>query len=146
MSNIIQYGKKLKKTAPFFGDSSIIQQFSLQGNNILQKISIYIELNDKCNHDYYSKIIIVDNYFVDETVDPWQLISVFDGDTSTNDMLSVIANGMAESRVTVMTLIKQSGCIVTILGGRLIFKEKGTAYKMFCAAVIVIGIVIGVMG
>lgn len=60
MSNIIQYGKKLKKTAPFFGDSSIIQQFSLQGNNILQKISIYVELNDKCNHDYYSKIIIVD--------------------------------------------------------------------------------------
>lgn len=62
------------------------------------------------------------------------------------DQALFIANGMAESRVTVMTLIKQSGCIVTILGGRLIFEEKGTAYKMFCAAVIVIGIVIGVMG
>lgn len=44
-----------------------------------------------------------------------------------------------------MTLLKQSGCIVTILAGKFIFKEKNIGYKLFCAAVIVAGIVIGVM-
>ena len=44
-----------------------------------------------------------------------------------------------------MTLIKQSGCIVTILAGKFIFHEKNTAYKFVCAAVIIAGIVIGVM-
>jgi len=34
---------------------------------------------------------------------------------------------------------------VTILAGKFIFKEKKAGYKLFCAAVIVIGIVIGVM-
>ena len=61
------------------------------------------------------------------------------------DKALFIANGMEQSRITVMTLIKQSGCIVTILAGKLIFKEKNIGYKLFCAAVIVIGIVIGVM-
>ena len=61
------------------------------------------------------------------------------------DKALFIANGMADSRVTVMTLIKQSGCIVTILAGKLIFKEKNVGYKFFCAAVIVVGIVVGVM-
>ncbi len=61
------------------------------------------------------------------------------------DKALFIANGMADSRVTVMTLIKQSGCIVTILAGKLIFKEKNVGYKLFCAAVIVLGIVVGVM-
>lgn len=61
------------------------------------------------------------------------------------DKALFIANGMADSRVTIMTLIKQSGCLVTILGGRFIFKEKGTGYKLFCAGVIVFGILLGVM-
>ncbi|MCQ2591317.1 MAG: EamA family transporter [Treponema sp.] len=61
------------------------------------------------------------------------------------DKALFIANGNPESRITVMTLIKQSGCIVTILGGRFIFKEKNTAYRLFCAAVIILGIVIGVL-
>ena len=60
------------------------------------------------------------------------------------DKALFIANGMAESQVTVMTLLKQSGCVVTILAGKFIFKEKKAGYKLFCAAVIVIGIVIGV--
>ena len=60
------------------------------------------------------------------------------------DKALFIANGMAESQVTVMTLLKQSGCVVTILAGKFIFKEKNAGYKLFCAAVIVIGIVIGV--
>lgn len=61
------------------------------------------------------------------------------------DRALFLANGMSESRVTEMTLIKQAGCIVTILAGRYIFKEKGTVHKLICAAVIITGIVLGVM-
>lgn len=61
------------------------------------------------------------------------------------DRALFIANGMEDSRVTVMTLIKQSGCVVTILAGKYIFKEKNIGYKLFCAAVIVAGIVISVL-
>lgn len=61
------------------------------------------------------------------------------------DKALFIANGMADSRITVMTLIKQSGCIVTIVGGKFIFKEKNTAYRFFCAAIIIFGIVLGVI-
>ena len=61
------------------------------------------------------------------------------------DKALFIANGMADSRVTVMTLIKQSGCLVTIVGGKFIFKEKNTAYRFFCAAIIIFGIVLGVI-
>ncbi len=59
------------------------------------------------------------------------------------DRALFIANGMPESRITVMTLLKQAGCIVTILAGRYLFKEKNTTHKMICAAVIIAGIVIG---
>ncbi len=61
------------------------------------------------------------------------------------DRALFMANQIPESKVTVMTLIKQSGCIVTILGGRLVFKEKGMLYKLLCASVIIAGIVIGVI-
>lgn len=61
------------------------------------------------------------------------------------DRALFIANGYPDSKVTVMTLIKQSGCLVTILGGRFIFKEKNIAYRLICAAVIIAGIVIAVL-
>ena len=61
------------------------------------------------------------------------------------DKALFIANDMADSRITIMTLLKQSGCVVAILAGKLIFKEKNIGYKLFCAGVIVLGIVIGVM-
>ena len=61
------------------------------------------------------------------------------------DRALFIANGMPGSRITVMTLLKQAGCIVTILAGKFLFKEKNTAHKMFCAVVIVAGIVIAVL-
>ena len=61
------------------------------------------------------------------------------------DRALFIANGMESSRITVMTLIKQSGCIVTILAGRVLYKEKNIAYKAFCAVVIIAGIVIAVI-
>ena len=61
------------------------------------------------------------------------------------DRALFMANQIPDSKVTVMTLIKQAGCIVTILGGRLVFKEKGMLYKLLCASVIIAGIVIGVI-
>lgn len=60
------------------------------------------------------------------------------------DRALFIANKMPESRVTVMTLVKQSGCIVTILAGKWLFHEKNIGYKLICAGVIIVGIVIGV--
>jgi len=59
------------------------------------------------------------------------------------DKALFVANGIPDSRITIMTLLK-SGCVVTILAGKFIFREKNVGYKLFCAAVIVIGIVIGV--
>lgn len=61
------------------------------------------------------------------------------------DRALFVANGMEGSRITVMTLLKQAGCIVTILAGRFLFKEKNTTHKLVCAGVIIAGIVIGVM-
>lgn len=61
------------------------------------------------------------------------------------DRALFIANSIPESRVTVMTLVKQSGCLVTILAGKLIFHEKNIGYKLLCAGVIIAGIVIGVL-
>lgn len=61
------------------------------------------------------------------------------------DRALFVANGMEGSKVTVMTLLKQAGCVVTILAGRFLFREKNTGHKLVCAAVIIGGIVIGVM-
>lgn len=61
------------------------------------------------------------------------------------DKALFIANGMEGSRITVMTLIKQSGCLITILGGKFIFKEKNIAYKLFCAVIIIAGIILGII-
>lgn len=61
------------------------------------------------------------------------------------DRALFVANGMEGSKVTVMTLLKQAGCVVTILAGRILFREKNTGHKLVCAAIIVAGIVIGVM-
>ena len=50
-----------------------------------------------------------------------------------------------DSSVITMTLIKQCSVLITIIGGRLVFKEKHTLYKLMCAAVIITGIVISVI-
>lgn len=61
------------------------------------------------------------------------------------DRALFVANSMPESKIMIMTLIKQSGCLVTILAGKFIYKEKNIGYKLLCAAVIVIGIVVAVL-
>lgn len=61
------------------------------------------------------------------------------------DMALFEANKNPESRITMMTLIKQSGVIVAIIGGKIFFKEKNIGYKLFCATVIIAGILIGLI-
>jgi len=61
------------------------------------------------------------------------------------DRALFMANGMPDSRVTVMTLVKQSSCVVAILGGRLVFREKNIAFKLLCAGVVIAGIVLAVL-
>lgn len=55
------------------------------------------------------------------------------------------ANKMPGSEITVMTLIKQVTAIVTIIAGKLVFKEKNVLHKILCAAIIIAGIVIGII-
>ena len=56
------------------------------------------------------------------------------------DRMLFIANSDPDSMVTVMTVIKQSSVIVTILTGWIFFKEKHIGYKMVCAGIILCGI------
>ena len=56
------------------------------------------------------------------------------------DRLLFEANASPYSEVTVMTIIKQSSVIVTVLLGRLIYKEKNIVYKLFCCFIVLAGI------
>ena len=63
------------------------------------------------------------------------------------DKALFIANGNPASKITIMTLIKQSACLVTIIGGKIFFQEKNIGRKLLCAAIIIAGIVIaGTLG
>ena len=56
------------------------------------------------------------------------------------DRALFIANSDPESKVTVMTLIKQSSAVVTIIMGRVLYKEKNILKNLFCAGLITFGI------
>ncbi len=56
------------------------------------------------------------------------------------DRLLFIANASPQSQVTLMTIIKQSSVLVTVLTGWLIFKEKNILYKLMCAGIVLAGI------
>lgn len=58
------------------------------------------------------------------------------------DKLLFIANADPASQVTVMTLIKQCAVLVTIAAGKIVYKEKNIGYKVFCAVIIILGIMI----
>jgi len=60
------------------------------------------------------------------------------------DRLLFEANANPESQVTLMTLIKQSSVIVTVLTGWLVFKEKNILYKLMCTLIVLTGIFIAV--
>ena len=61
------------------------------------------------------------------------------------DRALFIANTDPDSKVVIMTLIKQSSVLVSILLGRLIYKEKNILYRTLCALLIIAGIVISVI-
>ncbi|MCQ2531489.1 MAG: DMT family transporter [Saccharofermentans sp.] len=61
------------------------------------------------------------------------------------DKALFVANGYPESKVTIMTLIKQSSCFVTILLGKLVYHEKNILKKSLCAAIVLAGILIAIL-
>ncbi len=61
------------------------------------------------------------------------------------DLLLFEANANPQSQVTLMTIIKQSSVIVTILTGWLVFKEKNILYKLMCTLIILLGIFVALL-
>lgn len=61
------------------------------------------------------------------------------------DRLLFMANSDPASRVTVMTLIKQSSAVVTIVLGKVLYHEKHIAKKLVCALIILAGIGLAVL-
>ena len=61
------------------------------------------------------------------------------------DRAMFIANTYENSTIVVMTLIKQSSVLITILLGKFVFKEKNIAKRALCALLVVAGIVISVI-
>ena len=61
------------------------------------------------------------------------------------DKALFVANSYPQSKLTVMTLIKQSACFVTIALGKIVFKEKNIGRKCICAAVILAGILLAAL-
>lgn len=60
------------------------------------------------------------------------------------DRLLFEANASPDSEVTVMTVIKQSSVVFTVLLGKLVFKEKNILYKLFCCGIVLCGIFIAI--
>ena len=61
------------------------------------------------------------------------------------DRLLFIANANPDSQVTIMTIIKQSSVIITVLTGWIFFKEKNIAFKLMCCGIIIGGISISIL-
>ena len=61
------------------------------------------------------------------------------------DKALFIACESGDSTVIAMTLIKQCSVLISIIGGKLVFKEKNTLYKLICASVIIAGILVAVV-
>ena len=61
------------------------------------------------------------------------------------DKLLFEANANPLSQVTLMTVIKQSAVLVTVLTGWLVFKEKHIVYKLFCTLIVLTGIFVALL-
>ncbi len=61
------------------------------------------------------------------------------------DKLLFEANANPQSQVTLMTIIKQSSVLVTVLTGWLVYKEKNIPYKLLCTGIVLCGIFIAVL-
>lgn len=74
---------------------------------------------------------------------PWLYVLSFS--LILGDRMLFSANADPESQVTVMTLIKQSSAVVTIILGRIIYKEKNIIRKLACAGIILSGIALAII-
>ena len=61
------------------------------------------------------------------------------------DRLLFIANEDPASKVTIMTVIKQSSAVVTIILGKIVYNEKNIIKKLLCALIIIAGIMIAII-
>ncbi|MBQ7974686.1 MAG: EamA family transporter [Clostridia bacterium] len=61
------------------------------------------------------------------------------------DKLLFEANASPLSQVTLMTVIKQSSVVVTVLTGWLIYKEKNILYKLMCTGIVLAGIFVALL-
>lgn len=61
------------------------------------------------------------------------------------DRALFLANADPGSKITIMTLIKQSGCIVTLAAGKWIYHEKHVLHRALCTVLVVVGIVVAVL-
>lgn len=56
------------------------------------------------------------------------------------DRLLFDANGHPHSKVIIITLLQQTAVIVSVIIGRIAFKEENILYKLACACVVIVGI------
>ena len=61
------------------------------------------------------------------------------------DRLLFIANSDPASKVTIMTLLKQSSAVITIVLGKILYHEKHITKKLLCALIILLGIAIAII-
>lgn len=61
------------------------------------------------------------------------------------DRLLFEANKNPLSEVTLMTVIKQSSVIVSVLTGYFVFKEKNILYKLMCTMIVLLGIFVALL-
>ena len=61
------------------------------------------------------------------------------------DKAMFIAYSIPNSQVVTLTVLQQVSVIVSILLGKILYKEKHIAYRIFCAILIASGIVFSVI-
>ncbi len=77
----------------------------------------------------------VTNYWV------WILSAIF----IIGDRSLFIANKSGDSTIVLMTIIKQSAVMISVLGGRVVFGEKNVLQRFLCACLVCTGVVIAVL-
>ena len=61
------------------------------------------------------------------------------------DKFLFIANEISDSKVTVMTLIKQLSVVEVIVLGKILFNEKNIIKKLLCSLLVIFGILLTVI-
>ena len=86
------------------------------------------------------KKVKVKDVFNSVKSNPWIILTAFL--LAFGDRLLFIANSYPESKVSVMTFIKQLHVIETIILGKFIFGEKNIFKKLLCSLLIILGLVL----